>query len=106
MQDPLLSSRDTTPVNGISRTKMDVVASLVHQSGGTDPAVAHGEDTPAYAVLQACGLLNTSYRKDEFDDIFEAKDLVPNSSRDQNFKKQLKWGVHWTPGCGFMIYVS
>mmetsp|Transcript_9034 Transcript_9034/g.13191 ORF Transcript_9034/g.13191 Transcript_9034/m.13191 type:complete len:219 (+) Transcript_9034:111-767(+) len=66
--------------------------------------VAHGEDTPAYAVLQSYDLLNTSFRKEHFDDIFEENDLKPNSSHSHNFQKRLLWGVYWTPGCGLMIY--
>mmetsp|Transcript_7285 Transcript_7285/g.9910 ORF Transcript_7285/g.9910 Transcript_7285/m.9910 type:complete len:546 (-) Transcript_7285:197-1834(-) len=66
--------------------------------------VAHGEDTPAYAALQSYGLLNTSFRKGHFDDIFEENDLKPNSSHSRAFLKRLAWGVHWTPGCGWMLY--
>ena len=68
--------------------------------------VAQGEDTPAYATLQAYGLLDTSHRKEDFQNIFVADDLTPNSSKEHTLMKRLKWGVYWTPGCGFAIYVS
>jgi hypothetical protein len=65
------------------------------------------EDTPAYAVLQAYGLLETMYRKDRFEDLFEEHlDLTANSSREDTWKKKMKWGVYWTPGCGYILYVS
>eukprot|EP00567_Pseudictyota_dubia_P017344 CAMPEP_0197445720 /NCGR_PEP_ID=MMETSP1175-20131217/10876_1 /TAXON_ID=1003142 /ORGANISM="Triceratium dubium, Strain CCMP147" /LENGTH=567 /DNA_ID=CAMNT_0042976731 /DNA_START=85 /DNA_END=1788 /DNA_ORIENTATION=+ len=70
----------------------------------TGVGVAHGEDTPAYVVLQQFGLLDTSYRKNDFEDIFEPCDLVANSSHADTLKKRLRWGVYWTPGCGFMLY--
>jgi len=62
------------------------------------------EDAPAFASLRSHNLLITSYRKETFDDIFDATDLTPNSSHRQNFKKRMKWGVYWTPGCGFLFY--
>mmetsp|Transcript_8557 Transcript_8557/g.12213 ORF Transcript_8557/g.12213 Transcript_8557/m.12213 type:complete len:218 (+) Transcript_8557:30-683(+) len=71
---------------------------------GSADLVSRGEDTPAYAVLQSYGLLNTSFRKEHFEDIFEENDLKPNSSHSHNFQKRLLWGVYWTPGCGLMIY--
>ena len=72
-------------------------------AAANDP-VAHGEDTPAYAVLQAYGLLDTSYRKESFNDVFEPCDLTPNSSLEGNFWKRIMWGVYWTPGCGYLTY--
>lgn len=61
-------------------------------------------DTPTYLVLEKYGLLNTSYRKDSFEDIFEETDLAPNSSHSENMMKRMRWGVYWTPGCGFLLY--
>ncbi|CAB9506264.1 expressed unknown protein [Seminavis robusta] len=69
-------------------------------------AVGQGEDTPAYAVVQAHGLLDTSYRKESFDEIFESYDLEPNSSLANDFYKRMLWGVYWTPGCGYMSYAA
>jgi len=61
--------------------------------------VAQAEDTPAYAVLQQYGLLDASYRKEHFDDIFDnPDDITANSSRAENIKKRFRWGVYWTPG--------
>jgi len=60
------------------------------------------ETSPAYASLS--NLLNTAFRKEDFEDIFCEKDLSPKSSRRENFWKRWKWGVYWTPGCGFLIY--
>jgi len=69
--------------------------------------VAQAEDTPAYAVLQQFGLLDASYRKEHFDDIFDSpNDITANSSRADTIKKRFKWGVYWTPGCGLILYVS
>ena len=69
--------------------------------------VAQAEDTPAYSVLQQYGLLDASYRKDHFDDIFDSPhDITANSSRADNMKKRFRWGVYWTPGCGWLLYVS
>ena len=68
------------------------------------PHIAVAEDTPAYRVLQKFGLLNTCFRKDNFEDIFQETDLTPNSSHFGNLTKRMCWGVYWTPGCGFMLY--
>lgn len=97
VQPLVLPKKNTKNDNGA--TKTNAAASL------SDP-VAHGEDTPAYAVLQAYGLLNTTYRKESFDQIFEPNDLSPNSSLEINFWKRMLWGVYWTPGCGYITYVS
>lgn len=67
-------------------------------------AIASAEDTPAYAVLQTYGLLDTSYRKEDFGDVFGPLDLVPNSSHSRNWTKRFRWGVYCTPGCGLIIY--
>jgi hypothetical protein len=65
------------------------------------------EDTPAYAVLQSYRLLETMYRKERFEDLFDEQlDLTASSSNEDNWKKKMKWGVYWTPGCGFVLYVS
>lgn len=88
----------------IKKDKEATVTKTTEAASSSDP-VAHGEDTPAYAVLQAYGLLNTSYRKESFDDIFEPCDLTPNSSLEKNFWKRMLWGVYWTPGCGYLTYV-
>eukprot|EP00560_Eucampia_antarctica_P009319 CAMPEP_0197828430 /NCGR_PEP_ID=MMETSP1437-20131217/4992_1 /TAXON_ID=49252 ORGANISM="Eucampia antarctica, Strain CCMP1452" /NCGR_SAMPLE_ID=MMETSP1437 /ASSEMBLY_ACC=CAM_ASM_001096 /LENGTH=547 /DNA_ID=CAMNT_0043429631 /DNA_START=273 /DNA_END=1916 /DNA_ORIENTATION=+ len=66
--------------------------------------IALAEDTPAYKCLQSYGMLNTSFRKNHFEDIFEKKDLIPNSSQVDDLKKKFAWGVYWTPGCGFILY--
>eukprot|EP00978_Attheya_sp_CCMP212_P024630 scaffold77701_cov49-Attheya_sp.AAC.6 len=66
--------------------------------------VFQAEDTPAYTILQSFNLLDVSYRKECFEDIFESHDLTPNSSSSQNIQKKFKWGVYWTPGCGLIIY--
>jgi hypothetical protein len=68
--------------------------------------VTHAEDTPAYSILQQFGLLNSSYRKATFDDLFDnPNDFSPNASRGSNILKRFKWGVYWTPGCGLILYV-
>ena len=61
---------------------------------------------PAYALLNSYDLLSTNFRKSRFEDIFEERDLSPNSSLGKNFIKRWKWGVYWTPGCGLIVYVS
>jgi hypothetical protein len=69
--------------------------------------VAQAEDAPAYTILQRHGLLDASYRKEHFEDIFDSPDdFTPNSSKDSNLFKKIKWGVYFTPGCGFILYVS
>jgi len=68
--------------------------------------VAQAEDTPAYATLQTYGLLDTSYRKEHFQDIFMDTDLTANSSKEHTLVKRFKWGVYFTPGCGWIVYVS
>eukprot|EP00554_Chaetoceros_debilis_P007807 CAMPEP_0194073574 /NCGR_PEP_ID=MMETSP0149-20130528/944_1 /TAXON_ID=122233 /ORGANISM="Chaetoceros debilis, Strain MM31A-1" /LENGTH=551 /DNA_ID=CAMNT_0038753605 /DNA_START=142 /DNA_END=1797 /DNA_ORIENTATION=+ len=62
------------------------------------------EHTPAYEVLRSQNLLVTAFRKECFDDVFEDDDFEAFSSRDQNFVLKMKWGVYWTPGCGFLLY--
>lgn len=64
----------------------------------------HKEHTPAYEVLRSQNLLVTAFRKECFDDVFEDDDFEAFSSRDQNFALKMKWGVYWTPGCGFLLY--
>jgi hypothetical protein len=51
------------------------------------------EDTTAHAVLQVYdGLLETMYRKDRFEDLFD--DTVgSHSSSEDTWKKRMKWGV-------------
>lgn len=71
-----------------------------------DTRIVYGEDAPAYKVLQDANLLVTKYRKQSFEDIFEECDLTPNSSHSKNFDMRMKYGVYWTPGCGFLLYVS
>lgn len=71
-----------------------------------DTRIVFGEDAPAYKVLQDANLLVTKYRKQSFEDIFEECDLTPNSSHSKNFDMRMKYGVYWTPGCGFLLYVS
>eukprot|EP00586_Coscinodiscus_wailesii_P019336 CAMPEP_0172499342 /NCGR_PEP_ID=MMETSP1066-20121228/125894_1 /TAXON_ID=671091 /ORGANISM="Coscinodiscus wailesii, Strain CCMP2513" /LENGTH=644 /DNA_ID=CAMNT_0013273035 /DNA_START=43 /DNA_END=1977 /DNA_ORIENTATION=- len=66
--------------------------------------IAVAEDTPAYRALRKFGLLNTRYRKDNFEDIFRETDLTPRSSHFDNLTKRMQWGVYWTPGCGFIVY--
>mmetsp|Transcript_180 Transcript_180/g.261 ORF Transcript_180/g.261 Transcript_180/m.261 type:complete len:569 (-) Transcript_180:1141-2847(-) len=63
-----------------------------------------GEHTPPYSILKDHNLLVTAFRKETFDDVFIERDLSPNSSLAQNFAKRWKWGVYWTPGCGFLLY--
>ena len=58
------------------------------------PEMAQAEDTPAYAALQACGVLVTTHRKEHFRDIFTPYDLAPNSSKEHTWRKRLKWGVY------------
>jgi len=67
-------------------------------------AVSTAEDTPSYAALQRYGLLNSEFRKDCFENIFDDTDLSSNSSRSQIFLSKMKWGVYWTPGCGLLLY--
>jgi len=109
MQEPLISpsSSNENPHDGSELLLMEEAKNQQIQREMTAKEVAQAEDTPAYATLQAFGLLDTSYRKDHFDDIFTTGlDLSPNSSRADTWRKRMKWGVVWTPGCGFMIYVS
>jgi hypothetical protein len=79
---------------------------LTVKSTETKMPVFQAEDTPAYKILQSFNLLDASYRKEHFEDIFESHDLTPNSSSSQNIQKKFRWGVYWTPGCGLIIYVS
>lgn len=73
--------------------EMDRIATLQQNNINSEPAavVASAEDTPAYKVLQACGLLTTAHRKEGFFDIFNANDLTANSSTQDTFLKKLKW---------------
>jgi hypothetical protein len=65
------------------------------------------EDNPVYAVLQAYKLFETMYRKERFEDLFDGQlDLTAHSSSEDNWKKLMKWGVYWIPGCGFVLFVS
>jgi len=99
MQEPLL------PQEGAPLLVLDAKHQQVQRQMQA-AEVAQAEDTPAYATLQAYGLLDTSYRKEHFRDVFQDDDLTANSSKENTWRKRLKWGVVWTPGCGYMIYVS
>ena len=57
------------------------------------------ENTPAYEVLQHHNLLTTSYRKTNFEDLFDENDLVASSSHGKNFLKRLVWGYYCGIGC-------
>jgi hypothetical protein len=60
----------------------------------------------AYEILEKANLLERSFLKESFSDIFQEGDLDPNSTLADNFTKKWQWGVYWTPGCGWMLYVS
>jgi regulator of protease activity HflC (stomatin/prohibitin superfamily) len=66
--------------------------------------LSHGEDTPAYRTLLNAGLLNSSFRKKCFEDIFDGIDLKANSSKDYNLKQQCMYGVFCCPIVGCMVY--
>ena len=68
--------------------------------------IPYGIESPAYEVLRAQDLLVTAFRKQCFADIFDEDDLDPKSSLSTNFMKKWRWGVYWTPGCGWIVYVS
>lgn len=107
MQEPLISASSDNIHDGSELLLMEEAKNQQIQREMAAKEVAQAEDTPAYATLQAYGLLDNSYRKEHFDDIFTpGLDLSPNSSRADTWNKRLKWGVVWTPGCGFMLYVS
>ena len=46
----------------------------------------HMEDTPAYAALNAAGLLTTNYRRTDIEDIFTGHDLRANTTQSDNIK--------------------
>ena len=78
----------------IALSDMAINARNVKTSNEIDPKhVAHAEDTPAYQALQTYGLLDTKYRRAEFEGIFDTLDLTPNSSQQKNFMKRLRWGI-------------
>ena len=60
---------------------------------------------PTYSVFVESNLLHTDFLKNSFDEIFDNDlDLSPNSTLSANTVKRWRWGVYWTPGCGFIIY--
>mmetsp|Transcript_14664 Transcript_14664/g.17852 ORF Transcript_14664/g.17852 Transcript_14664/m.17852 type:complete len:584 (+) Transcript_14664:56-1807(+) len=97
---PVISyNRLSTASNNISSNPFTVKVNHM-----TKEKVLIGEHAPAYSVLKKHNLLISSFRKERFADIFEEGDLDPNTSLPQNFVKRWKWGVYWTPGCGFLVY--
>jgi len=64
----------------------------------------HMEDTPAYATLRKAGLLNTTFRKQSFEDIFEGVDLQANSSKSNDLVQKCKYGYYCLPGIGCLLY--
>jgi len=55
---------------------------------------SHYEDTPAYACLRKAGLLCDKYRRRDIEDIFTGKDLMANSSAQENIAKRFKSGYY------------
>lgn len=68
--------------------------------------VAHSEDTPSYSILSHYGLLTTKYRKMAFDDLFEEKDMQPNSSLSSNMAWRCLFGYYCIPCIGCCLYHS
>merc|ERR1719277_2995636 len=69
-----------------------------------DQELAHMEDTPAYRTLLKAGLLNTSFRKKNFEDIFTGIDLKANSSKGNDLVQKCKYGVYCCPVIGCCVY--
>eukprot|EP00568_Trieres_chinensis_P007517 CAMPEP_0183293972 /NCGR_PEP_ID=MMETSP0160_2-20130417/2474_1 /TAXON_ID=2839 ORGANISM="Odontella Sinensis, Strain Grunow 1884" /NCGR_SAMPLE_ID=MMETSP0160_2 /ASSEMBLY_ACC=CAM_ASM_000250 /LENGTH=571 /DNA_ID=CAMNT_0025455193 /DNA_START=126 /DNA_END=1841 /DNA_ORIENTATION=- len=103
---PLLQHNELEIFSGADDPKRPAVDDLAIARGavGSGGGITHGEDTPAYMVLQKYGLLDTHHRKENFDDIFEPGDLSPNSSHSKNFQKRMTWGVYFLPGLGLAFY--
>lgn len=92
VEEPLVAEKEGAfNKNGVAKAEIPIVVSTA-------------EDTPSYSALQRYGLLNTQFRKNGFEEIFESGDLSPNSSSSRIFLSKMKWGVYWTPGCGWMLY--
>mmetsp|Transcript_79428 Transcript_79428/g.206349 ORF Transcript_79428/g.206349 Transcript_79428/m.206349 type:complete len:526 (+) Transcript_79428:101-1678(+) len=81
---------------------------MLQQMGSGSPQLdhelAHMEDTPAYRTLLRAGLLNTSFRKKNFEDIFTGIDLQANSSKGNDLIQKLKYGVFCCPVIGCCVY--
>jgi len=95
-QDPLLRSESVAENYSATQKSLELERSMFGER----------ENTPAYQVLRDASLLVSEFRKDRFVDIFEEGDLNPNANLKTNVMKKWKWGVYWTPGCGFIAYVS
>mmetsp|Transcript_13450 Transcript_13450/g.20213 ORF Transcript_13450/g.20213 Transcript_13450/m.20213 type:complete len:672 (+) Transcript_13450:66-2081(+) len=93
-QDPFLRSESVAVNYSATQKSSELERSMLGER----------ENTPAYQVLRDASLLVSEFRKDRFVDIFEEGDLNPNSNLSTNFIKKWKWGVYWTPGCGFVAY--
>ena len=68
-----------------------------------DGHLVSGEDTPAYAVLQAYGLLNGTFRRNAFEDIFDEHDLQPNATHSDIYNNALSWHWYSTGFCGVLF---
>jgi len=64
----------------------------------------HMEDTPAYRTLLTAGLLNTTFRKNTFEDIFTGVDLQANSSKGNDLVQKCKFGYFLCPVLGCIVY--
>jgi len=71
---------------------------------GGKQELAHMEDTPAYRTLLQNGLLNSTFRKSSFEDIFTGVDLQANSSKGNNLFQKFKYGVYCCPVVGCCVY--
>ena len=65
------------------------------------------EDTPAYAALNAAGLLCTKYRRQDIDDIFTGDDLKATSSKAKNLRERTisTCGTYYL-GIGMPLYYA
>eukprot|EP00929_Paragymnodinium_shiwhaense_P103921 TRINITY_DN6778_c0_g1_i2.p1 TRINITY_DN6778_c0_g1~~TRINITY_DN6778_c0_g1_i2.p1 ORF type:complete len:535 (+),score=144.07 TRINITY_DN6778_c0_g1_i2:89-1693(+) len=82
----------------------DEVAPILHTMEPSKLGLSHMEDTPAYRTLLQAGLIETRYRKKNFEDIFEGLDLKANSSKQNDIMQKCMYGYFCCPGLGCLLY--
>ena len=104
LEVPLLSSSASSSPNHppVMATLLEDTKKVYRRQEETNQEGHHslvsGEDTPAYSVLQKFGLLNTSFRKASFEEIFEpGVDLEPNATQSEIYDASFSW--HWHHTC-------
>lgn len=76
---------------------------MAHGAGAGD--IRHMEDTPAYRTLRDAGLLETKYRKQRFEDIFDdGLDLKANSTKGNDLTMRCLHGYYVLPIIGCCVY--